>query len=849
MKRLIFLLAFVLSGSSLPTLKYRALDNSGVPMSGAKLYFYTHGTTTAKATYSDAALSAANANPVVADSHGWFGEIYMATNDLYKVTLKSALGITIWTIDDVAAVQLGDSSLAARILQIASSPMDYGAAGDGSTDDSVAVQAAITGASGTVDLVGKTYHVGTGLTLKSNLTIKNGTLDFTASADDNYLSATGTVGSAVLLGGTATAGDVSIELASVAGLAVGDLLWLTSHDVYGTATGTDGEILRITFIDGVDVYLAAPLNGTYPSAGVSCAADACVQEITSKHDITLDNVTVAANSAATGSGVLFSCTYCDRVTLRGTSFTGIKTTGLSAVTSTLINIQAARFSGTYDVATADGVQLVDGTSNVMVSSSVFSSLHRGINFGYDGASRKGVVRNITISSSTFESCSQASIRAGILSQHLSVSGCLIRSVNPADGMNLVSVNDVRVASTTFVGGDYGIDDTTVTHMFLNSNYFTGQTTGAVRGSTSAALIVAGSSGNQIGVSATGYGSGSGVNATGGVTGAGLTAVGGATSGNGVTATATNGNGNGVAGTGNGSGAGVLGTASATGTGVTGTSVGAGAAVTGVNTGSGFGVLGDTTGGSGIAVRGTTDSAALPAVQGVTTGAGGAIIGSAENSDSWAIKAMSDPTSPVRSSIFMLPQDANPTTNTAGSIYTTKFSTTAIGLLRAYAMGVWSKVVHQVSSAIADVTLTVGSPTATLFTVPASTLKAGSVISVEVLAYVSTDAGGVNDAFVLFVDLDDGATTQTIAFTPSIRPTLNEPMILRGSCTARADPAGNVQTRCGGTGVRTEASGGTKANIEASGTMATTSATSVRVTMYNGGTTDAVTITSAHVTVN
>ncbi len=78
-----------------------ALDSNGDPISGAKLNFYESGTTVRLDTYSDAALSSANANPVVADSAGRFGDIFLQAS-AYKVVLTDADDVAIWTADPVA---------------------------------------------------------------------------------------------------------------------------------------------------------------------------------------------------------------------------------------------------------------------------------------------------------------------------------------------------------------------------------------------------------------------------------------------------------------------------------------------------------------------------------------------------------------------------------------------------------------------------------------------------------------------------------------------------------------------------------------------------------------------------
>ena len=79
-----------------------AFDANGDPISGAKLEFFESGTTTQLDTFSDDALSVPNTNPVVADSAGRFGDIFLQQSD-YKVVLSDADDVVIWTADPVRA--------------------------------------------------------------------------------------------------------------------------------------------------------------------------------------------------------------------------------------------------------------------------------------------------------------------------------------------------------------------------------------------------------------------------------------------------------------------------------------------------------------------------------------------------------------------------------------------------------------------------------------------------------------------------------------------------------------------------------------------------------------------------
>jgi hypothetical protein len=172
-----------------------SFDTSGNPRAGGKLYFYVTGTTTPANTYSDSARTIPNANPVVADSAGVFGEIFLSLTGIYKVVLKTSADVTVWTADPVTAaigslsagtvtaasissvtadlqaitnklevLQTGTGAVSRTVggkLRGTLSPKDFGALGDGVTNDSAAftlLEAAFTTARN-VDLEGVTYLV------------------------------------------------------------------------------------------------------------------------------------------------------------------------------------------------------------------------------------------------------------------------------------------------------------------------------------------------------------------------------------------------------------------------------------------------------------------------------------------------------------------------------------------------------------------------------------------------------------------------------------------------------------------------------------------------------------------
>lgn len=89
---------------TLPVLKFT--DSSGAPLAGGKVYFYAAGTSTPKDTYTTAAGSVANTNPVILDSQG-AAVIFLSGSYKVNLTDSAAVQQSNWPVDNITSFQTG----------------------------------------------------------------------------------------------------------------------------------------------------------------------------------------------------------------------------------------------------------------------------------------------------------------------------------------------------------------------------------------------------------------------------------------------------------------------------------------------------------------------------------------------------------------------------------------------------------------------------------------------------------------------------------------------------------------------------------------------------------------------
>lgn len=187
---------------------WQFFDDNGDPLSGGKIYTYAAGTTTPLATYTSRTGATPNTNPIILDAAGRTPEqIWSTEGSLYKYVVKTSADVTIRTWDNIGgsvvasdlANDLANTSDNAKgdaligfkqsgpsgfltgatartvntKLQEVVSVKDFGATGDGVTNDAAAIQAALDAmtSGGTLIFPPGTYLCGSQITHRANVTV------------------------------------------------------------------------------------------------------------------------------------------------------------------------------------------------------------------------------------------------------------------------------------------------------------------------------------------------------------------------------------------------------------------------------------------------------------------------------------------------------------------------------------------------------------------------------------------------------------------------------------------------------------------------------------------------------
>ena len=180
-----------------PNAKQQFLNSAGGPLVGGKVYTYEAGTTLPQVTYTSSDGTVPNTNPVILDTNGeasiWLGE------NAYKFVVKNSGDVLVYTVDNLTSPSSQIDALASALaaptgsslvgykpasstsvattvqekLRESISVKDFGATGNGITDDTAAFAAALLTliGGGTLHVPTGTYRITSGLTASYGIVI------------------------------------------------------------------------------------------------------------------------------------------------------------------------------------------------------------------------------------------------------------------------------------------------------------------------------------------------------------------------------------------------------------------------------------------------------------------------------------------------------------------------------------------------------------------------------------------------------------------------------------------------------------------------------------------------------
>lgn len=304
---------------------------------------------------------------------------------------------------DKTFVKRGDTS---------SQVKDFGAKGDGVTDDGNAIRAAIAASAGQpIRFEAKTYAIKTGvLNLPSGTTLRMepGTvLDFRANpTTTGFITIAGAVGADVkLVNNNIAIGVSTIGVADTSQFAVGDLVRMASNTVYdASSTGiTYGEILEI------DAKTPTSLTFTTPVIGgpYLIADNARIQKITPKRNILIEGGTIlGAGVGANTMGIVAD--WSDNVLVRNLTIDSVDQRQIYFRNCVNSHVESCTFKHAVHTTQAYGVSFGDATQDSSCRNSDFSDVRHALSTNNSTLpALSGIVRRVTFDGNSVRDSSTA----------------------------------------------------------------------------------------------------------------------------------------------------------------------------------------------------------------------------------------------------------------------------------------------------------------------------------------------------------------------------------------------------------------------------------------------------------
>ena len=241
---------------------------------------------------------------------------------------------------------------------------DFGAVGDGVTDDTAEVLLALNSGAQVVDGGGLTYKMTANIAPTcENIVIQNATFDISSiTTGGSAINFVGTQASGVSLTSDILTGSNIIAVGSTTGFAADDYAWLTSSTIFDVGTSVVlGQIVKIKSVDsGTQITLYEDVLYDFTTA-----ASASIAKLTPKKNLTLRGI----NFIGAGTGIQTAVDFqrCVDVLIDDCSFDYVDYVSIlldRSVNCTVTNT-SMRYARSIDL--SYGIAIGNGCYNVKVA--------------------------------------------------------------------------------------------------------------------------------------------------------------------------------------------------------------------------------------------------------------------------------------------------------------------------------------------------------------------------------------------------------------------------------------------------------------------------------------------------
>lgn len=309
--------------------------------------------------------------------------------------------------------------------------------GDGATDDTAAINAAIQGAfdagGGEVVLFGR-HVVSSSITMRAGVTLRGlpgAVIDASGfTSTDNVIEADGSVtATSEALSADAAEGDTALTVADESGFAADDWCRVSSTASTGSTSVPKGEIVRVASVAAGSIVLRDPLCDSYATAD-----SAVIEKLDLVEGIVIEDLAIEGPSSASYLVTGIDLNLCLGPRIRGVRFRRTHSRGLQLSSCVFSDASDLLFEDISGAGLAYGVAVVGASQDTTLEGLRGYRLRHLVTHG--GASgTPGVPRRSGTSNSTISQAIEAGFDAHPGAQDIAFIGCHVHG-SDGDGITI-----------------------------------------------------------------------------------------------------------------------------------------------------------------------------------------------------------------------------------------------------------------------------------------------------------------------------------------------------------------------------------------------------------------------------